>query len=144
MAEVFVDRFFSELQKQHLKQLGYKKERRTFSRELPEYIERIQFQGSQWNSADTPWRFYINVGIQFRDLPRRHPDRDFPNTHAHGRIENLVSTGGGFFELTEQNAKEMLENISTLVTKASNALPQVALATYEKCKEGQLVWFGVT
>lgn len=144
MAEAFVDRFFSELQKQYLKQLGYKKERRTFSRETPEYIERIQFQGSQWNSSGEPWRFYINVGVQFRDLPRRQPDRDFPNTHAHGRIETLVSMGGGYFDLTEQNIEGMLEKISTLVTKASSALPKAALAAYQKCKEGQLVWFGVT
>lgn len=144
MAEAFVDRFFSALQKQHLKQRGYKKERRTFSRETPEYIERIQFQGSQWNSSGEPWRFYINVGIQFRDLPLRQPDRDFPNTHAHGRIETLVSTGGGFFELTEQNTEEMLKKISALATRASNALPKIALTAYQKCKEGQLVWFGVT
>lgn len=67
MPGTFVDSFFTELQKTHLKGLGYKKERRTFSRELPEYIERIQFQGSQWNSPGEPWRFYINVGVQFRD-----------------------------------------------------------------------------
>jgi hypothetical protein len=144
MAEPFVNHFFSELQKQYLKPLGYKKERHTFFREHAEYIERIQCQGSPWNSSDSPWRFYINVGIQFHNLPRRQPDRDFPNTHAHSRIEKLIPNSEPYFELTENNSHEMLSKIADLLSVASGELTNAALSAYPKCKEGKVVWFGVT
>jgi hypothetical protein len=144
MAEAYVNQFFSDLQKQYLKKLGYKKERHTFYREYPEYIERIQFQGSPWNSADTPWRFYINVGVQFRDLPRRQPDRDFPNTHAHSRIEKVVPDSDPYFDLCKDGSLDMLVKIAGLVSLASGALSAEAPSAYQKCKAGKLVCFGVT
>jgi hypothetical protein len=141
MAEAFVAKFFSELHREHLKNLGYTKTRYTFSRELPEYVERVQFQGSSWNGAGEPWRFYVNVGIQFRDLPRRTPDRDFPNTHAHGRIEEIVRADVGVLELAENELHPMIKKIASLLVEASDALRPLALAQYPKCKAGLGIWF---
>ncbi|MGB4812658.1 MAG: DUF4304 domain-containing protein [Methylophilaceae bacterium] len=141
MAEPFVEPFFSDLHKAHLKSLGYKKIRHTFSRELPDYIERVQLQGSAWNSSGKSWLFYINIGIQFSDLPRSELDRDFPNTHAHGRIGSIVKSETSFFELTEKNSNEMLIIIAGLLVEASAALKNMALDQRLKYLEGHVVRF---
>ena len=87
--------FFSEFHRQKLKPIGFKKINHTFSRDKGSYIERFNFQGSSWNSSDTtePWFFYINVGVQFKELALPTPNFAFPKTHYHWRIEDLISLG---------------------------------------------------
>lgn len=143
MSKQFVNKFLSDLQKQYLKPLGYKKEGHTFIRSFANYNERINVQGSSWNSPDSPWRFYINVGVQFHDLSRRVPDRDFPNTHAHGRIERVLKNCHPYFDLTESNSIEMMENISDLIVQASSLLNSEVQLIYSKCKSGKVVCLGI-
>lgn len=95
---LIADKFFSELHRHHLRAKGYRKERRVFSRDHAEFTERVQFQGSSWNSSGSPWVFYVNVGVQFRDLPRRRPDRDLPHSHCWARIESIVPDAPQEFE----------------------------------------------
>lgn len=68
-----VESSLSEFHRQQLKPLGFKKVRHTFSRDKETYVERFNFQGSAWNTSESnePWLFYINVGIEFKDLPDR-------------------------------------------------------------------------
>lgn len=96
-----VTQFFSSLHREHLKAQGYKKVRHTFSRALDGFVERIQFQGSDWNDADSPWRFYINFGVEFSDLPPRTPCRDFPATHCWTRIEHIVPDAPKQYDLPD-------------------------------------------
>jgi hypothetical protein len=93
--------FFINLHHERLKAQGYKKARYTFSREMYGYTERIQFQGSSWNNLDNPWSFYINLGVEFADLPPRTPCRDFPGTHCWTRIEHIVPGAPSEYDLPE-------------------------------------------
>jgi hypothetical protein len=95
-----VKEFFSRLHATHLRPRGYRKERHTFTRELNGFTERIQFQGSAWNSGDSSWRFFVNFGVQFHGLPPRSPDRDLPGTHCWTRIESIVPEAPAEFGLT--------------------------------------------
>src|SRR5688500_4939575 len=91
--------FFSTLHAAHLKRMGYAKERNTFTRKLDGFTERIQFQGSAWNSGDGSWRFYMNFGVQFHGLPARSPERDLPGTHCWARIQSIVPEAPASFDL---------------------------------------------
>jgi hypothetical protein len=79
----------SELHAESLKPLGYRKEARTISRDCGPYWERFNFQGSSWNDA-TSGRFYINVGIEFKDLAPRERWSYMPHTHWADRLETVV------------------------------------------------------
>lgn len=134
----FVKEFFSSLHSAYLKPSGYSKERFTFSRDVGAYIERIQFRGSAWNSAGEPWRCYINVGLQFKDIPPRSPDRDFPRTHAWGRIESIVDAPPQF-DISTESAAALAPEINALVVAASAALSKLAIELLDKCARGESV-----
>lgn len=139
MGRSVADSFFNELHVSFLKQRGFKKERRTFVRRRDGFVERFRFDGSQWNSEDRPWNFYFDVGITFEELPRRVPDRDFPKTHAHARLNWIVAGSPKVFEITEKNYVEMLKTITEFVDKASNELPSIAKNIFERCRAGEFI-----
>jgi hypothetical protein len=84
--------FLSELHAEHLKPLGFRKTGHTISRAMQGYHERFNFQGSSWNSSGVKWRFYLNCGVEFTDLPSERQWSYFPHTHWAGRAEQLVPT----------------------------------------------------
>jgi len=127
-------KFFSDLHRSYLKGKGYRKQRHTFTRDHPGFTERVQFQGSAWNSSGSPWRFYINVGVQFRDLPPRLPDRDLPGTHCWARIESLVPEAPSEFELTSQQ-HQISADLVRLVEMASQRVAQQIDAVRERYEE---------
>jgi Domain of unknown function (DUF4304) len=114
-----VNNFFGTLHQRYLKPYGFKKVRHTFSRENADYTERFQFQGSAWNDSASPWRFYINVGVEFHNIPARVPCRDFPRTHCWTRIERLVSDVPSEYELPESNTEEFASQIAGYLESAS-------------------------
>ena len=116
----FVEPFFRRLHREHLKPRGYTKVRRTFSRDMQAYIERVQFQGSSWNDANSPWRFYINFGLQFRELQERSPARDFPQTHCWTRIEHLVPDAPQEYDLSEGDSPCLLQQLPAYIELASH------------------------
>jgi len=111
--------FFSRLHQDHLKPRGYKKVRQTFSRSIGDYTERIQFQGSAFNDASRPCRFYINFGVEFHDLRPRIPCRDFPETHCWTRAEAIVRGASSQYDLPEENVVGFAEQISHQLSSAS-------------------------
>ncbi len=128
----WVEDFFSEFHRHHLKPLGFKKVRHTFSRDLGDYVERFNFQGSAWNSSDEkdPWLFYINVGVEFRDLPPRTPCLDFPKTHWWQRIEHIALNASDSYNLhfpidSELAASELLPHIKSASENLSRHIPRV-------------------
>ena len=72
-----------------LEAVWFPKEGRTVSRDCGSYWERINFQGSAWNDANSG-RFYINVGIEFKDLAPRKLWSLMPHTHWADRLERIV------------------------------------------------------
>jgi hypothetical protein len=71
--------FLSEFHRSQLKPLGFKKERRTFWRDMGAYRECFNFQDDEFNGV-AGWRFYLNVGVEFGDLPAREHWSGFPHT----------------------------------------------------------------
>jgi hypothetical protein len=116
-----VSQFFSALHRDYLKPRRYKKVRHTFSRDMGGYTERVQFQGSAWNNAGGPWTFYINFGVQFRDLPERVPCRDFPDTHCWTRIEYLVDDASKKYDIPANDTGSFAAEITDCLDQASQA-----------------------
>lgn len=85
----WLSQLFAELHREHLKPLGFKKVRQTFSRDRGAYWERFNFQGSHWNAGDD-WTFYLNVGVEFKDLGPPRYCSYLVNTHWGGRVGALV------------------------------------------------------
>ena len=117
--------FFSELHSSTMKELGFKKARFRFTRERDGRIEVVEFQGSQWNDSSRPWRFYINLGVNFLDLPNSGRSSAAHQTHAYGRIEGIVSDSPEQFDLTDQNFEQLEVSISSLVKEALELLPSI-------------------
>jgi len=59
---------------QQLESLGFQRQRTVYRRERPGFVERFAIVGDRWNSGAAPWRFSVDVGIYFPDLPT-HPIR---------------------------------------------------------------------
>jgi len=117
-----IENFLSQLHREHLKPRGYKKSRHTFSRDCGAFTERFQVQGSAWNDASGPWRFYINVGVEFHDVPPREPARDFPGTHCWTRIENLVPGAPAEFDLPVDDQEAFGAAVAGCVKAASERI----------------------
>ena len=114
------DDFCSQLQNERLKTRGFKRLRRTFSREHEGWNERYQVQGSQSNSVDSPWTFYLNCGIEFRGIPRRTPDAGFPRVHASSRCGVFVPSSRPQYELTAESRQELVDEIETVILMCSD------------------------
>ncbi|MFM9960568.1 MAG: DUF4304 domain-containing protein [Planctomycetaceae bacterium] len=120
----FVKVFFSSLHREYLKPRGYQKVRFTFWRDMDGYIERIQFQGSSWNASTGSWRFYINFGVSFPDIPPGVPNRGFPGTHCQARIEHLTTNSPSEFDLPENCDAEFAQKIIEYVAVASSRVAE--------------------
>ncbi len=119
----YVREFFSRLHVTHLKGRGYKKVRHTFSRPMDGYAERIQFQGSAWNDSNGPWRFYINFGIEFHDLPSVER-RDFPATHCWTRIEHISADAPSEYDLSVENSADLASRVAFYLESGSRHVQQ--------------------
>ncbi len=137
---VRANEFFSQLHTVHLKPMGFRKTRHTFFRAGSEVTECIQFQGSAWNDRDSPWRFYVNFGVLFRDLPPRHPDRDFPRTHCWARIDSLVPGAHRDFDLAG-DTDQLASSLAELVEQASRMVHGRLDRVRERYTETLIPWF---
>ncbi|CAN5264221.1 hypothetical protein BH10ACI1_BH10ACI1_25920 [soil metagenome] len=109
----WLNQFLTNFHKTHLKKLNFKKVRHTFSRDMNEYWERFNFQGSAWNSAnDDYWTFYLNYGVEFKDLePEKHWSF-FPHTHWAGRI------GTSWNYTLETDPEALMQELEAQIFKA--------------------------
>lgn len=122
----WLDEFLSEFHKHYLKSLGFKKVRRTFSRDMGDYWERFNFQGSSWNYPDNEdWRYYINLGVEFKDLEARRNWSYFSHTHWSGRIESVVKSASAVNKYNENtNKKELAEKLNGYILQASRKMSE--------------------
>jgi len=114
--------FFQVLHEQHLKPRGYKKSGRNFHRIADGYTERVQFQGSAWNGSSVPWRFYVNVGVEFQKLRMRTARKGFPGTHCWARIGGIVVTAPEHFDLQPNRAQQLARRLAKLLEAASRVI----------------------
>lgn len=90
MAKAWLAGLLSELHRETLKPAGFRKEGSTFYRDREGYVERYNFQGSSWSSADLT-AFYLNVGVEFADHPAAESDwMYFRRAHWACRVDKLV------------------------------------------------------
>ena len=120
----WLDQFLSDFHWEYLKELGFKKARRTFSRDKDSYWERFNFQGSTSNYPDRAnWRFYINVGAEFKDLEPNRYWSGFPHTHWSGRIESVVKSAPGIYEYNLSTNREVLmRELFSYIQRASEKI----------------------
>jgi len=64
------ERLLADLVSTRLGALGFERKGLTLHRPRSGYVERFNFQGSQYNVRDTRCEFFLNVGVAFPDLPR--------------------------------------------------------------------------
>lgn len=132
-----VQRFLSKLHKETMKPLGFKKQRFTFVRQLPERVEYINFQGSAWNQQKT-WVFYINIAVEFSELAsyREQSGAWFKRAHAWGRSDGIVPHTPKQFELDDSTYDVVFSSISTLIPKALEAIPEHLPILFQRAKVG--------
>ena len=107
IGDLFVDRLHSEL----FKPAGFKKKGRLFSRFLATYGEHYNIQGSAWNSSESPWRFYVNCGISFIDVPIRTKGVGMWAFHAHSRLRLLVPQARDEYDISFENLEATLSEV---------------------------------
>ncbi len=115
----WIPEFLSAFHKEVMKPLGYRKSGRTFHREMGGYRERIYFQGCR----RVPFCFYINVGVEFKDIQDYDCCRNFvliPCTHWAERIRSLVPGSPGEWVIQDDTDREALKkSLSELIPRAS-------------------------
>jgi len=107
------EQFLSDLHRQYLKPAGYHKVRHNFSRVGEGYVEHFGFQGSAFNDSSSSWRFYINVGVEFPDLPR-----------ARVRISDVLPDAPHEYDLPEPDHSAFARLIAGLLTSASDRIAE--------------------
>ena len=120
----WLDQFLSGFHQAYLKKLGFRKVRHTFSRDMGSYWERFNFQGSAWNGAGKDyWTFYLNVGVEFKDL---EPERNwsyFPHTHWADRIQTVVSDAPGGWDYNLDTDREaLMQELASYILQASEKM----------------------
>jgi hypothetical protein len=106
------DRFTSRMHESLFKPEGFKKKARTFSRFHPAYGECYNLQGSAWNSPDAPWRFYVNCGISFPDIPLEQTGSGMWAFHAHTRLGVFAPDSPPEFDVTDENFEQLASDLT--------------------------------
>ena len=101
------DRFTARMHESLFKPEGFKKKARTFSRVHLAYGEHYNLQGSAWNSPDAPWRFYVNCGISFPDIPET--GTHFPTST---RLGVFVRGSPPEFDVTDDNLEQLVAELT--------------------------------
>jgi hypothetical protein len=124
MMKEWLDQFLSDFHRGYLKELGFKKTRRTFSRDMGDYCERFNFQGSTSNYPDhESWRFYLNVGVEFKGLESRRYWSLFPHTHWAVRVASVVPSAPSKYEYNLQTNREgLMLQLSSYLQRASEKI----------------------
>lgn len=110
----------STLHARRLKNQGFRKKGRTFSRDMGAYWERLNFQGSAQNyPSAAKWRFYVNVGVEFKDLPKQLRWSLFPNTHWAKRINQIIREANDVWEYDlETDQDQLIQSLASVIDRA--------------------------
>lgn len=118
--DLFTDRLYREL----FKPDGFKKKGKTFSRLHATYGEHYNIQGSAWNSPHEPWRFYVNCGVSFPDIPVHTKGAGMRAFHAHTRLRFLVPESLSEYAITHENFEATLAKVVAHLKKCSSYFAQ--------------------
>ncbi|MGD9561433.1 MAG: DUF4304 domain-containing protein [Pyrinomonadaceae bacterium] len=130
--KTWLDSLGSELHKNHLKALGYRKVRRTFSRDMGGYVERFNLQAS-WNAPGLKqWSYFVNVGVEFNDLPKKENWFGQPNVHWSQRIESILENVRDIGRYSERsNPTEQAIKLARYISESSEIVGKEILGIRE-------------
>lgn len=135
--------FFSALQSGVFKPRGYTKLRRTFQKEGEVYALAFQFQGSAWNSAGSPWRFYLNIGIRFSGIPRRQPDRDFPTIHSWTRVGRTITEWAEpHYDVPKEEQRVLVGKVAAMIEDSERYFSRMHAALRQSYEAKQSSFLG--
>jgi len=117
-----LNRLLTKVHAERLRPLGFRKTARTFSRDRGGYWERFHFQGSAWSAGDRG-RFYLNVGVEFKDQPERQWWSYFGRTHWARRVGEIVPGAPADWEYGSDADMEILSReLAELIEAASRSI----------------------
>ena len=132
--------FVSALHRDLLKPAGFIKQGHVFSRPCSSYVERFQIQGSTWNSSDaSTWRFYVNAGVFFADLPE-FINRALPRTHVYGRLAHFDPQCTDDFDLVQADAEAIAASVFTDIKRCSVAIAGAVEKLHASAAAGHCMW----
>jgi len=114
-------RLVADLHKDYFKPNGFAKERQRFRRTVDSVMQEVEFQSSQWNSANSSIAFYVNISAGFTDIPMRDGKTELTGT---GRLSGLVSKAPGQFDITPANYESIRSQLLEFLPQALSALPK--------------------
>jgi hypothetical protein len=122
---------------QQLESLGFQRQRTVYRRERPGFVERFAIVGDRWNSGAAPWRFSVDVGIYFPDLPTRSDSVGFwREAHAVGTIGAIAETTPVEFEVSQSTVDDVAARVAKAIVAASDKLSTWAPAARERAERG--------
>lgn len=111
-------RITTNIHAEYLKTMGFKKNRQRFCLTSTNYIVHLDFQSSSWNTLRISSIFYLNIGVQFTDLPPNPYWTGIPDTHWAGRIHSLVSSAPHQWKCDEKtDIQSLIREIAGLITQ---------------------------
>lgn len=126
-------RLLTELHTAYFKPNGFTKERQRFRREIDTVMQQVEFQSSQWNSSDSPLRFYVNISVGFSDVPMRDGK---PALTGWCRLPGLVASAPGEFDITPASYESIRSQLLELLPQALLALPKHYEGVRSRAKAG--------
>ena len=130
-------RLVAEIHRSLPAELGFKKSRHRLIRDQPDFVESVQIQGSAWNSAGEPWRFYVNIQVRFPRVPSR---LEAHVAHAECRLEALAPDMPPHFDLTPDSLQLWrpwwLAGARTRVERFPGCFPKRAKGQSKGCTRG--------
>lgn len=114
-------------------ELGFKKSRHRLIRELPDLVESVDIQGSAWNSAGKPWKFYVNIRVWFPGVPSRLGAHV---AHAECRLEALAPDMPPHFDVTPGNLLVVAATVARGCAEASRVLPGLVAEARRSAEQG--------
>jgi hypothetical protein len=124
-----------------MKPRGFTKRGHIFTRKKVGYLERVQIQGSKWNSnSSAEWTFYLNAGVLFTDLPEPTANRGFPGTHVYGRSSNFMEGYPSEFRVTLNNIDVVRCEFEESVDQTCQAIAAVRAELRDAAAAGRMLW----
>lgn len=129
--------FASRLHAEYLKPLGFKRLGATLLRGREDFVEMYNIQGSRWNTASGPWRFYVNVMVRFTDVGPLQGQKPTPTYfHAQGRSNSIIHGSQEHFEATEEDITTVAQDVARLLLRIGDVLVDMLPAAHERALAG--------
>jgi hypothetical protein len=121
----------------NLKPLGFRRSGALFSRDRLDFIEHFAIVGDRWNSGELPWKFHIDVGVFFSQLPALTKAKGlWRKAHAIGSTGQIApETPLGFYVIPETVA-DVAAQVHQVIVKVSGILAAVAAPARDRAAKG--------